>query len=234
MRRARATVLAAALLVLTGFGAAASVAGAAAASRPTLSPRLAALAAGLREAPLAVDPDVAWLLPTADRRAVDLTLKGAQVPFHVALLPSLSEDESGGDGRRAAAALARAVGDPGVYLVIDADGGFDAVAVRAPRELGFRFEDHVVAPGYGSVPALRIPQRLAALVRQVDEAPPGRTSTGAEYLTPVRPVHYRADRTPSVASDLAVAAILGALAGTIVGWPLRLVARRRKKAAHGR
>lgn len=187
--------------------------------------RIATLAAELRRGPLAVDTDAAWMLPGEDRATAEQTLREADTPIFAAFVPLLNEDESGGDGRRLARTLSEEVGRPGVYLVVSDDGRFTAVWRRVPRELPFAPEDDVPRPGYGTLQSLRLIPRLQQFTRLIDARPKGTSSGGGDYLLDMRPVHRPPDKPQSVAADLTLAGLLGALAALPFGFALRRRAR---------
>lgn len=102
--------------------------------------RVGRITDSLRQSPVFVDPDVSYLLGASDRAALTRQIQAAGVPVHLAVVPLLSEDESGGDADRLASLLHRRLGRNGIYLIADQYGILDSVAYQVPRDttLGYQ------------------------------------------------------------------------------------------------
>jgi hypothetical protein len=110
------------------------------ANRPaTSSPRLLRAAASLRRDPLYVDPELAWTLDAAAQDRLRRDLRAARVPVLVAVLPSVDEDESGGDSERTLQALQRLLRRDAVYVTADQRGWFDVASMGIPLDLSIPF-----------------------------------------------------------------------------------------------
>lgn len=197
--------------------------------------RLDALVMQLRERPLAIDPELSWLLDRPEEARLRRVLKDSPVPFHVALVPQFENDESGGEGDRIAVTLHRRLGRPGIYLVIDQHGYFEARAYAVPRRVQVTYLD---GPPVGDkLTAGAIVDRVDLLVRQVATAPAGETTDDLPlrrlrgYKEPYAPGSDSAG-TAEVAMWTAVFfGVLGGIGGSVA----RLSARRQQRldeAAH--
>jgi hypothetical protein len=129
--------------------------------------RLDRVAEGLERKPLYVHPDLLWLVPERARGQVTRALRGASEPLHLAVMPLLEEDESGGDGQRVLDGLRHRLGRPGRYLLMDQLGSIDIRAadgqpLQVPVELRF--------PDEGKPP--RPVRRLLAAIRLAPSASP--------------------------------------------------------------
>lgn len=185
--------------------------------------RLDALARELRERPLAVDTELSWVLDRADEDRLVRLLAGSEVDFHVALLPQLEADESGGDGGRIAAALQRRLKRPGIYLVIDQHGAFRTLAHEVPRRLGFL---HLARPRADLDLSRDVVGRVAQLVAEVAAAPAGETSDPRPSGRPRRYEWPHADSQETPRQDATWwSAILGGGVGMLAGRRARRVAR---------
>jgi len=219
----RALLIAAGIALLAG-GHAAPAAGAG---------RLDVLAQELREQPLAIDSELSWFFDAAQRRRLVRTLRGSPVDVHVALLPLVQDDESGGDGDRVVVALHRRLRRPGVYLVIDEQGYFDVGSYAVPREQVSVPFDLRVPRDSGRLRPDGVVARVQRLVADVAQAPPGETTDDPEpYLRPLEPYENRrlrryGESTGDVARDAAVAGgVLGLFAGGMASlWARRGAAR---------
>jgi hypothetical protein len=109
-------------------------------TRPVVSPRLRRAAEALRTDPLYVDPELAWTLDGRARSSMRAALRAARVPVLVAVLPSLDEDESGGDTRRVLQVLQRLLRRDAVYITVDQRGWIDLASMGIPLDLGIPYE----------------------------------------------------------------------------------------------
>lgn len=197
--------------------------------------RLDALVMQLRERPLAIDPELSWFLDRAEEARLRRVLKDSPVPFHVALVPQLEDDESGGQGDRIAVTLHRRLGRPGIYLVIDQRGYFEARAYAVPRRVEVTYLD---GPPVGDkLTADAIVDRVDLLVRQVATAPAGQTTDDLPlrrlrgYKEPYAPASGPAGTAEVAAWTAVVFGVLGGIGGSVA----RLSARRQQRldeAAH--
>lgn len=210
------------VVILTGIALSLLMPAAATASDvPT--PRLDALAAQLRDSPLAVDDDVGYLLSTAERRRLVADLRDSPVPFHVALLPALDEDESGGDQARQLDGLFTRLRKPGVYLAVDERGGIEVGSDRVPRELAY---DYDLAYGGSSLdedepPAAEtVAQRIREFVRVTAAAPPGEATPFDTSSRPQPLPEIEVKR----GDDLVVFAVFMGVGGVLAGGLLFLLA----------
>ena len=96
--------------------------------------RVDRVAAGLRQSPVFVDPDVSYLLDARQRAALGRQIAGAGVPIYLAVVPLDTDDESAGDADYFTYLLHRRLGRDGIYLVSDQRGGLDWTAYRVPRD----------------------------------------------------------------------------------------------------
>lgn len=247
-RRGLAMLLTTALLLAAGVGvgpgdtahAAAAPTAADPALRSAPVDRLDRVADGLRRSPLAVDPELDWLVDAGTRRELLRTLRGTDVPVLVAVVPLETEDESGGDADRVLRGLQQRLRRDALYVVINPDGQIDHSALgidrdpdvpfelRYPPTRGTRREGAPLVNLFDSVPG-----RLAQLVRFVDRAP--RTGTPAPGVTSVMdlstlPSDYDYSYEDDEGSTVGYAVLL-AVAGVIVGL---LIARRRIRRDTGR
>lgn len=204
------------------------------------SGRLDALARQLRERPLAIDSELSWFFGAAAERRLVRTLRGSPIDLHVALLPQLEDDESGGDGDRIVVSLHRRLRRPGVYVVIDQDGYFDVGSYAVPREVFVPFDLRVPPTSEGRAPA-GVVQRLQRLVADLAAAPRGQTTDDPEpHLRPLEPyenwrLRRHGDSTGEVALDAAIAGgILGLFAGGLASLRARRVTRREPRAPRRR
>jgi hypothetical protein len=218
----RALLVAAGLALLLGFAppAAAAAAG-----------RLDVLAQTLREQPLAIDSELAWFFDAAQERRLVRTLRRSPVAFHVAVLPQIEDDESGGDGARIVIGLHRRLRRPGVYLVVDEQGYFDIGSYAVPREVSFPFDLRVPPTGRG-LGTGGVVERVQQLVAAVAAAPPGHTTDEPSPL-PLKPYeNFRLHRYGQSTGDAALgAAVTGGILGLFAGGVARLRARRQAARA---
>jgi len=190
--------------------------------------RLDVLEQRLREQPLAIDSELSWYFDAAQERRLERALRRSPVDIHVALVPQLEDDESGGDGSRIAVSLHRRLGRPGIYVVVDEDGYFDVGSWAVPREVSIPFELKV-PPGGGGNTRASVVRRLQQLISDAAAAPPGETTDDPEpYLRPLEPYENRrlrryGETTADAARDAAVA---GGILGLFAGGLARLRARR--------
>lgn len=194
--------------------------------------RLDALAATLRERPLAIDPELGWLLDAREERRTLRALQGSPVPIYAAVLPKLETDESGGDAKRIGAALHRRLGRPGLYVLVDQRGGFDAVAFEVPRSGAYGYE----LTGYPSRnergPKF-VPPRMERLVDHLVGLPAGTTTSTItpRPLEPYEPLGSRSydGEARSFGSMALGAGFLFGTLGLLGGGAARAVEGRRRR-----
>jgi hypothetical protein len=127
--------------------------------------RLGVAAAALRRDPLYVDDELSWMLDADQDRSLRRDLRDARVPVLVAVLPSLTEDESGGDTRRVLRTLQQRVGRDAVYVTVDQRGWFDVASVGIPLDLSIPYS--LLSPPHDERPYEQ---------QEADPRPPGWTS----------------------------------------------------------
>lgn len=220
-RRAR-TLLALALSLLTALGAAV----------PAHADRLDDAAAGLRESPLYVDPELGWILDARQRRDLTRTLRDADVPVLVAVLPHLESDESGGDGERMVRGLQDRLRRDAVYIVSDERGALELASMGVPRDLRIPYsltyaELSAERPADGG-PLAGAVGRLGQIVARVNAAGPGPPNGPTEPTQPLRPVNAplsSGGRGLEVGDDIVAPLIVGAALGlTLLGLAVAAVA----------
>lgn len=208
--------------------------------------RLDRLAAELRRSPLAVDPELDWAFDPAARRRMLAGLRDAPAPVVVAVLPLITQDESGGDPERAALGLQRRLGRDAIYVVVDQRGAIEVsnrgvrLALEIPFDLRYppldRRSPEARATDPGPAGTATVPSRLAAVVaavRRAQPGPPGPGITSVSRLSslPGTSSYDEDDGTPVV--GLAVlGGLLGLAGGGIVVWRQRR-RRARPRAADG-
>ncbi|WP_328582891.1 PulJ/GspJ family protein [Streptomyces sp. NBC_00370] len=117
-------------------------------TRADLTARLDRVAAGLRQDPVYTDLESPQLLDPASRKRLEAEIK-AFTPglVYVAVVPQLTDDESGGDAYAFAAALHRRLGKDGAYVVADPlNGDIDLVNYGLPLDpdrLGYQLPDDI-------------------------------------------------------------------------------------------
>lgn len=198
---ASAVVLLAVVLLLAsglvGGGAVSRATAASTTTDPALQSapldRLDRLADELRRSPLAVDPELDWLVDARTRRAMERTLRRAEVPMLVAVVPQENADESGGDAERILLGLQRRLRRDAFYVVVDPDGVIDGSpkGIDRPLDVAPELRDPPSTPPRreGAAPVRlfdSVPGRLTRLVDRVDGAP--RTGTPAPGVTTVLPL----------------------------------------------
>lgn len=190
-------------------------------------PRIAPLAAQLRSGPLAVDPDLRWVFSPAQERAVIRTLGRAVVPFHVALVPQLSEDPSGGDPERIDSELHHALGRPGIYLALDGEGDGSIRSYDVNRDGTFDIE-LPDAPANDPHVGATTARQIQAVVRKAATLPVGHSDDTDldQHLLAISPASYAAHTTPA-ATRLLRALGIGLALGLALCLPAQWVTRRR-------
>ncbi len=203
--------------------------------------RLDALAATLRERPLAIDPELVWLLDSDQKRRILRAVEGSPIPIFVAAVPQLETDESGGDPNRIATALHRRLGRTGLYVLIDQRGLLSTLAFSVPRRGVASYKLSASPPENERDPSFTA-VRVERLVNKVVALPPGDTTEEREPrpLEPFVPTFgRRPDREEAAASfggtALGAGFVFGIL-GLIAGGVLRRLEtrRRRREAAAAR
>ncbi len=209
--------------------ASALLAGAASPPPPAIAAgRLDVLVAQLREQPLAIDSELSWYFEAAQQRRLERALRRSPVAIHVALVPQVEDDESGGDGSRIVVSLHRRLARPGLYVVVDDRGYFDVGSWAVPRELDIPFDLRVPPSGDENTRA-GVLRRLSQLISDAATAPPGEMTDDPEpYLRPLEPYeNWRLHRYGETTGDAAMdAAIAGGILGLFGGGLARLRARR--------
>lgn len=187
--------------------------------------RIGRLADALRRSPLAVDPELDWMVDAAARRSLLRTLRGSDVPVLVAVLPLLTEDESGGDEDRVLRELQRRIGRDALYVVVDASGRIEESLKGVSRDLDVPFDlsyPPIERDRDESRPPDRfatVPGRLAELVRLLNAAEP--STSPAPGVVRVRdlsklPSEYRDDEDDGGVPTAGLA-VLVALVGGVLG-----------------
>ncbi len=193
--------------------------------------RLDALAVTLRDRPLAVDPELSWLLDARQERRILRALRGSPVPVFAAVVPQLETDESGGDPDRIATELHRRLGRPGLYVLIDERGTLETTAFDVPRGDARSYEltpyppERERSPSFTAVRVERLVDRLASL-------PAGTTNQDRELreLEPYEPTFSRNFDERASFGDTAVGAgFVFGLLGLLAGGGLRMLEGRRRR-----
>ncbi len=204
---------------------------------PAAPGRLEAAAETLRDGALHVEDELSWMLDAEQERALRRDLEAARVPVLVAFLPSLAEDESGGDTRRVLRALQEQVGRDAVYVTVDDDGRFDLASMGVPLNLGISYsllspprderpyEQQDADPG---PPGWRsVPDRLREIVEHVRVAEAGTPNGPIERIRPLRTLpghHGPANGT----GDVVAAGVLGLVFGLIAAGVVLAIGRARR------
>ncbi|MFA4930099.1 MAG: hypothetical protein WC558_16405 [Patulibacter sp.] len=203
--------------------------------------RLEVAAAALRRNPLYVEDELSWMLDADQTRALTRELRDARVPVLVAVLPALSEDESGGDTRRVLRTLQQLIGRDAVYVTVDERGRFDLASMGIPLNLSISisllspprderpYDEQAANPGPPSWAS--VPDRLRELLRYVRDAEPG-TPNGLidpDRLSPMRPPPGYQTNTTS-AEDTVAAGIFGLVVGLIFSGGLLALIRAHRRA----
>lgn len=220
-----------------------------AAERSPSTARLDRVAAAFRTSPLVVDPELDWILDGPKRRALERRLRAARIPVFVAVLPSLDEDESGGDPERMLQTLQRRLGRDGLYVVVDAEGRMDLASLGVPLDLAIPFsllspsfrDDRPIAgqerdpapPGWTTVP-----ERLGGILDAVAKAGPG-TPNGVvddvDDLEPLAGTNTSAREREDVIAATISGTVLGLIAaGTFLGGAAAVRATRAAGTGGGR
>lgn len=184
--------------------------------------RLDVAAAALRREPLFLDEELTWMLDADEARKLRRELRAARVPLLVAFLPSLTEDESGGDSERVLQALQRKVGRDALYVTVDQDGRLDLASVGLP--LDFSIPYSVLPPPRDERPYAEqadkplpsgwktVPDRLRRILRYVRDAESG---TPNAVIDDVRPLADLPGR--NVPDDDTQALVVTAIVGLVIG-----------------
>lgn len=191
----------------------------------TDSPRLRRAADALRSDPLYVDPELSWVLTAAEQRSLRRALGKARVPVVVAVLPSIDEDESGGDSERTLQALQRLLRRDAVYVTADQRGWFDLASMGIPLDLSVPYsltmprrnlrtlgdeEREPDAPGHAS-----LAERLEKMLDYVAVAEPG-TPNGPIADDDVRPLDELSSASGYDATeDVIAASVMGVFLGLV-------------------
>ncbi|PRX91818.1 hypothetical protein [Allonocardiopsis opalescens] len=126
--------------------------------------RVERVAAGLADSPLFVDPVAAHLLTEEERDELSGRLAELPVPVAVVVMPSLLEDETGGDPHDFLFALRAQRGTDGLYLLVDPDGSasISHLAYEVPLDLS-------IPAGYDD--GRRLAPQLAEVIDGIAAAP---------------------------------------------------------------
>jgi hypothetical protein len=194
------------------------------------SSRLRRAVEALRRAPLYVEPELGWTLDGKTRRRLEGDLREARVPVVVAVLPSLDEDESGGDTERVLQTLQRELRKDAVYVTVDQDGRMDLASMGIPLDLRIPYSllrpprdggvfsdrpDVPPTPGYVSVPG-----RLRQMLSHIAVAEAGPPNAMIDDVDPIDPL-FRGE-ADGVAGDVVALSITGVLLGLTVAGALLL------------
>jgi hypothetical protein len=167
------------------------------AASPVPMTRVDRVAAGLRQSPVFVDPEVSYLLTGPDRAKLAKQIAAAEIPIYLAVVPLDSDDESGGDADYFTYLLHRRLGRDGVYLVSDQRGGLDETSYRVPRE----------APDLTIGDRRPLPDQLHDAIDAYAHAPAAKPT---DPRVPREPTTYAPKKPPSVAGAF-IRAFLAAL-----------------------
>ncbi|MDO9408271.1 hypothetical protein [Patulibacter sp.] len=210
--------------------------GAEPAAAPSRTDRLAGIARELRRTPLVIDPELDWMFDARTARSMERTLRDARIPIFVAVLPSVDEDESGGDLERVVQRLQREVGKDGLYVAVDQDSRMDLASVGVPLDLGISisvlspprderpYEEQERDPGPS--PADSIPARLREIVDTVAKAGPGEPNGVIDDVrerTSLSGEARDARRKEDASAGVFVGVFLGLLLAGVVLGVLRVV-----------
>ncbi|MDX8152116.1 hypothetical protein SK069_10965 [Patulibacter brassicae] len=201
--------------------------------------RLDRLATALRSSPVAVDPELDWLVDGSMRRRLLDAVSGSSVPILVVVLPLETEDESGGDAERVLRGLQQRLREDAMYVVIDDRGTFESSPLGIARTIDVPFElryppiERRAEDERRPDPFATVPGRLSRLARIVDRSP--RSSTPTRGVTAVRrlstlPSEYAFGDEDDGGLPTAVSAVLLALLGGLAGLGIVRVRARRAAA----
>lgn len=180
----------------------------------------------LRRGPLSIDPELAWMFDDAGEARLRRLLEDSAIPVLVAVLPSVDEDESGGDTRRVLQHLQRGVGRDAVYVTVDQRGRFDLSSVGIPRSLEISYgllfpprderpyeeqEENPRPPGWASVS-----DRLATVVRTARDAGPGAPNDVLDRVRPLEPLDRGDRRAERNREDAIAASSVGLVLGVLL------------------
>ncbi|WP_210491712.1 hypothetical protein [Patulibacter sp. SYSU D01012] len=193
-----------------------------AAAVPAQADRLDDAAAGLRQSPLYVDPELGWTLDAAERQEIVRTLRTADVPILLAVLPRLDADESGGDEDRTIRGLQDRLRRDAVYVLSDERGDLELRSMGIPRYPGVPYD--VLSAGVDERPgALNgLVGRVGEVVRHVVAGEPAEPRGPVDDLEPLRPANepYRASSGGgsglSFGGDVVAPFVVGAVLGLTV------------------
>jgi len=180
--------------------------------------RLDAAGRALRDPGIWVQRDLSWLVDPRDARSLARDIDRAEVPVRVAVLPQIAVDESRGDPRVIARAIADRAGRDGLYVLVDQDGGLTYAARNLPLDVS---EYDLYDAGRSREAA--VSGRLAALVRIVRTAPAAAPVSFEPHADPKELGSYGGANDDPIALIVAVCALLGVLAGFALHYALRMV-----------
>lgn len=194
--------------------------------------RVDRIAAGLRQAPVFVDPEVSYLLDAKERAAVTRQIGRAGIPVYLIAVPLQSADESGGQADYLGYLVHRRFGRNGVYLVADQRGSLDWISYRVPR--ADRPDDDLMTN------ERPLPQRLHDVIDALAHAP---AAPPSDPPVPSAPTADTAPKKPSAAGlagrflqafapALVVTALLLTLLSFLVRAAVRVAPRRRRSPGH--
>lgn len=206
--------------------------------------RLDRLAAELRRSPLAVDPELDWAFDAAARRRMLAELRDAPAPVVVAVLPLITQDESGGDPERATLGLQRRLGRDAIYVVVDQRGAIEVsnrgvrLALEIPFDLRYppldRRSSEARAADPGPTGTATVPPRLAAVVAAVRRAAPGPPGPGVTSVSRLSSLPGTSSYDEDDGTPVAGLAVLGGLLGLAGGGIVVCRCRRRRRPARPR
>ncbi|MCX4549020.1 hypothetical protein [Streptomyces sp. NBC_01500] len=216
-----------------------------------LSARIDRVAAGLTQDPLYSDPESPQPLDAAKQSELRhhmAAFKASAGPVYLAVVPQLSDDESGGEADVFSSALHTKVDKDGVYIVADPLRGDIDVQNFGLRlddsRLTFGLPDSIRYDHEASAPAdLRLGARLDQLMALLDKTPrtagSGDSSSGTgtdRAPDPVEdnalhPLFFRSDFWPGTFVGLLAGAAAFGIAVALISIGGALTARRRRATA---
>ncbi|MEV8568667.1 hypothetical protein AB0436_24315 [Streptomyces sp. NPDC051322] len=223
-----------------------------AAPQPTaadMAARIDRVAAGLRYDPLYSDPESPQLLTAAKQSELRHRMaefESSTGPVYLAIMPQLSDDESGDEPGIFSAALHKKVDKDGVYIVADplrGDIGVDNYGLRIDSSrLTFDLPDAIRYDNAVSEPAdFRLGARLDQLMTFLGKTPrtsePSYSDSGTEQApdpvedTTLHPLFFRSDFWPGVFVGLLAGALAFGIIVALISMAGGLIALRRRRAA---
>ncbi|WP_328537313.1 hypothetical protein [Streptomyces sp. NBC_00344] len=212
-----------------------------------MSARVDRVAAGLRQDPLYTDPESPRPLDTAEQSELRKrmgTFRANTGPVYLAVVPQLSDDESGDNAGIFSSALHQKVGKDGVYIVADPLRGDIAV-----ENYGLRLDDSRLSFGLpasirsdhddSGASDFRLGARLDQLMTLLDKTPrtsgPHHSGPGAEEApdpvedNTLHPLFFRSDFWPGVFVGLLAGAAAFGVAVAVISATGGLIALRSRR-----